>query len=89
MGGLSVKKEITIAYVASCVTLTCTMATMIDFTVPASRQVFSFRAPIIQPQETVPFVWLRQIPPSQHLLSARRFRGGRYNNKLAIGGLLV
>ena len=87
MDSLSIRKEMSLAYVASCVTLTCTLATVIDLAAITNAQNISLYS-----SET-PYSWLSQLrqklPQSHHLLLTSRFRAERLKNRLAIGGLYV
>jgi len=89
------RKEVSMAYVAFCVTLTCTAATMTTVTfrpaffnvhgdahTSAQQDYLIVQAPIIERPDAAK-------PSYSRYFSAGRFRFGRNYNKLANGGLLV
>ena len=99
MEGLSVKKEIGIIYIASCVTLTCTMAVMIDLAAAIETNNSSLlptptQSLQLQPASSSPLLNTlhqisHQLPTHSHLLLSNRSRAEQYQNKLANGGLYI
>ena len=89
------KKEVSMVYVAFCVTLTCTAATMTTFTFGSETTRYSVA---IRPPEAVesPLYSFRSSSlnsgasqNNRRNFFATRYKLDRNNNSLAIGGLSV